>query len=125
MAQSQGERRQTGNVLSLGVAPAMVNPMMTILAGMSGSILEGFATAQKEWADFFQRRIREDVAVSRQLMACQSLADMHQIYSEYLRTAFEQYREQSEQVVQRSASMAQQLAERTEDKAREAARARH
>jgi hypothetical protein len=103
----------------------MVNPMMTALADMSGSILEGFATAQKDWADFFQRRIREDVAVSRALMNCQSLPDMYQIYSLYLRTAFEQYREHSEQVVQRGASMAQHLAETTEAKAREAARTRH
>jgi hypothetical protein len=55
-------------------------------------------------------------------MNCQSLADMHQAYAQYLRTAFEQYREQSEQVAQRSATMAHHLAEATE---REAATTRH
>jgi hypothetical protein len=54
------------------------NPMMTIVADMNGTFLEGLATAQKEWADFVQRRIREDVAVTRQLMNCRSFADMHQ-----------------------------------------------
>jgi hypothetical protein len=103
----------------------MVNPMMTALADMSGSILEGFATAQKDWADFFQRRIREDVAVSRALMNSSSLPDMYQIYSQYLRTAFEQYREHSEHVVQRGATIAQHLAETTEAKVKEAARTRH
>ncbi|MFZ1105381.1 MAG: phasin family protein [Hyphomicrobiaceae bacterium] len=112
--QSKEGRRQGGDALSLGMAPAMFNPMMTIFAELNASILEGFAAAQKDWADFVQRRIREDVAVSRQLMNCQSLADVHQIYSQYLRTAFEQYREQSEQVVHRSASMAQYLAETTD-----------
>jgi hypothetical protein len=125
MAQSKEERRQTSNSFSLGMAPAMVNPMMTMLADMAATILEGFATAQKEWADFVQRRIREDVAVSRQLMNCQSLVDMHQTYSQYLQTAFEQYREQSEHVAQRSMKMAHHLAETTEDNAREAARTRH
>jgi hypothetical protein len=120
--QSKEGRRQGGNALSFGMAPAMFNPMMTILANMNATILEGFATAQKDWADFVQRRVREDVAVTRQLMNCQSLADMHQIYSQYLRTAFEQYREQSEQVVQRGAGMAQHLAEATE---REVATTRH
>jgi hypothetical protein len=40
-------------------------------------------------------------------------------------TAFQQYREQSEKVVQRSESMAQHIAETTEGNAKEAARARH
>jgi hypothetical protein len=104
------------------MAPAMFNPMMAIFAELSATIVEGFAAAQKDWADFVQRRIKEDVAVTRQLMNCQSLADMHQAYAQYLRTAFEQYREQSEQVAQRSANMAHHLAEATE---REAATTRH
>jgi Phasin protein len=123
--QSKEALRQGGNALPLGAAPAMSNPMMTILADMNATILEGCATAQKDWADFVQRRVREDVAVARQLMSCKSVADMRQIYSQYLRTAFEQYREQSEQVVQRSASMAQSLSETTEANMREAAPARH
>jgi hypothetical protein len=125
MAHPKEHRSQFGNSASLGMAPAIFNPMMTICVDLNATILEGFATAQKDWADFFQRRIREDVAVSRQLMHCQSLPDMNQIYSQYLQTAFEQYREQSEHVVQRSASMAQHLTETTEAKASEAARARH
>lgn len=49
---------------------------------------------------------------------------MHQRYSYYLRTAYEPYREQSEQAIQGSAGITQHLA-RTETKARETARARH
>src|SRR5262245_45991649 len=119
------ERNQTKNVFASGIPPAFANPMMTILADMSGTVLEGFATAQKDWADFVQRRIREDVAVTRQLLSCGSVPDMCQIYSQYLRTAFEQYRQQSERVVQRSESFAEHLAETTEAKAKETARARH
>ena len=119
---SKEGRRQGGNSPTLGMSPVMFTPMMTIFAELNASILEGFAAAQKDWADFVQRRIREDVAVTRQLMSCQSMADMHQVYAQYLRTAFEQYREQSEQVVQRSASIAQHLTEATE---REAATTRH
>jgi hypothetical protein len=125
MAQSKEQRSQVVNSAWLGMAPAMFNPMMTIFVDLNATILEGFATAQKDWADFLQRRIREDVAVSRQLMNCQSLPDMYQIYSQYLQTAFEQYREQSEHVVHRGASMAQHLAEKTEAKASEFSRVRH
>ena len=109
----------------VGMPSIMQNPMMAILAEMNGSFLESVATAQKDWVDFVHRRIKEDVAVSRQVMRCQSLAEMHQIYSHYLRTAFEQYQKESEKVVQRGESMAQHLAETTEAAVKEGARARH
>ena len=75
--------------------------------------------------DFVHRRIKEDVAVSRQLMRCHSVAEMHQIYSQYFQTAVEQYQKQSEKVVERGESMAQHLAETTEASAKEGTRARH
>ena len=109
----------------MGMPPIMQNPMLTILAEMHGSFLESVATAQKDWMDFVHRRIKEDVAASRQLMRCTSLAEMHHVYSDYFETAFEQYQKQSEKVVQRGESMAQHLAETTEAVAKEAGRARH
>lgn len=56
-----------------------------------GKLLESVAGAQKEWADFMTRRIREDVRVSQQLVGCRSLADCN-----YLRKAMDQYQEQSQ-----------------------------
>jgi hypothetical protein len=126
MAQSKEERGHLGNsFMGVGLTPTFANPMLTILADMNATFLEGLATAQKDWADFVQRRTREDVAVTRQLLKSHSLADMHQIYSQYLQTAFQQYRDQSEKVVQRSESIDQHLAETTEASTKEAARARH
>jgi len=63
--------------------------------------MESIATAQKDWSDFVHRRIKEDVAVGRRLMQSKSVADMHQVYSEYLNNAFEQYKEQSTKVIER------------------------
>jgi vacuolar-type H+-ATPase subunit H len=108
-----------------GVTPVLGNPMMAILAEMNGTLLESVATAQKDWVNFVHQRLKEDIAASRQLMKCQSLAEMHQVYSEYLQTAFEQYQQQSERVVQRGESMAQHLAENAETAAKESVRARH
>jgi hypothetical protein len=98
---------------------------MAIIADLNGTFLESVARAQKEWADFMHRRIQEDVAVTRQLISCNSLADMHEVYSRYLKTAFEQYHQQSEKVVQHGRSMAEHLAETAEASAKEGARARH
>ena len=131
---AQAKHQQMLNSIAGMVAwpPIMQNPMTTILAEMNGSFLESVATAQKDWMDFVHRRINEDVAVSRQLMRCQSLPEAHQIYAQYLETAFEQYQNafeqyqrQSEKVVQRGESMAQRLAETTEAAAKDVARARH
>jgi len=99
--------------------------MLAILAEWNGTLLESLATAQKEWADFMHRRIREDVAVTRQLVSCGSLAEMHEVYSQYLRTAFEQYQQQSQKVVRQGQSMAEHLAERAEASGKEAMQARH
>ena len=124
MAQSK-EERQEFNSVAWGMPPIFSTPPMAILAELNGTLLESVANAQKEWSDFLHRRIREDVAMSRQLMRCHSLADMHQVYSQYFKTALEQYQEHSERVVQRGQSVAQHLAETAEQTTQERARARH
>jgi hypothetical protein len=126
MPQSKGTRGQSFNTFTWGMSPVMNTPLIAILAELNGTLLESVAAAQKEWADFVHRRIQEDVAVTRQLIGCSSLADMHEVYSHYLKTAFEQYHQQSEKVVQRGRSMAQHLAETVEDAGgKESPRARH
>ena len=123
MAQAKDDRTQMAN--AFGMPTPFINPMITIFTDLSGTLVEGLATAQRDWADFVQRRIREDVAVTRRLLNCHSLADMHQVYSQYLQTALQHYREQSEKVVRRSESIAQHLAETTEAETKESMRARH
>lgn len=123
MAQPK-EEKHTLNSFTWGIHPMLQTPMFAILAQINGTLLESMATAQKDWADFFHRRIKEDVATSRQLMQCHSVADMHQVYSEYLNKAFEHYQEQSSRVFQRGQSIAEHLAE-TGETAKEASRARH
>ena len=125
MAQAKDDRAQMTNAFSFGIPAPFINPVMTIFADLSGTLVEGLATAQRDWADFVQRRVREDVAVTRHLMNCHSIADMHQVYSQYLQTAFQHYREQSGKVVRRSESVAQHLSERTEGDTKESLRARH
>jgi hypothetical protein len=122
MAQSKFELDQ-GGTFALFMTPSLTNPMMTIFADMTGRFLEGLVTAQKDWANFVQHRVREDAALARQLANSQSLADMHQIYSQYLQTAFQQYREQTEKVVQRGDALAQHIAKTGETSAKKVVRA--
>ena len=123
MAQSKNELNQ-GSTFSPVMTPILTNQMMTIYADMTGRVLEGLLRAQKDWANFIQHRVREDAALARQLAHSQSLADMNQIYWQYLQTAFRQYREQTEQVVQRGEALTRHIAKTTETNAKEAVRAR-
>lgn len=125
MAQSREEQDRSFGFFPLGLATTTNTPMLATLAELNGALLEGFAAAQKEWADFMHRRIQEDVAVTRQLIGCHSLTDMQDVYSQYLKTAVEQYQQQSEKVVQRGQLFAQHMTETFEAKGKEATRARH
>lgn len=128
MPQSKDDRNKSLNSLAGGMSsafqPMMQTPMLAIFNEMTGSFMEAVATAQKDWVEFVHQRIREDVAVSRQLMQCQSLSEWHQVYSQYLGKTMEQYKEQSSKVVQRGQAVADHIAEATES-GKESARARH
>jgi len=47
------------------------------------------------------RRIREDVAVSQRLISCQSIADLQDVYCNYLRKVVGQYQERSQRAAKR------------------------
>jgi hypothetical protein len=91
--------------------PGAGHPLFAVVTDINGKLLESVARVQKDWAEFVHRRVKEDIAASHQLLNCQSLTDMQQVYSQYFQTAFEQYREQSERAVQRGQSMTEVLAE--------------
>src|SRR5215831_7862677 len=113
MAQSKQEAGRLPNSLA-SMPAAFNNPLLTIFANMSGTVLEALATAQKDWAE---------LAVGRQLMNCHSLAEMHQAYANYLQTALKQYQEQSERLAQRGQAVTQHFAATVEGNAKEAERA--
>jgi len=126
MAHANESPRHSTNAFAWAMPPFFGAPLMSLLADFNGKLLESVAGAQKDWADFMTRRIREDVAVSQQLIGCQSLADLQDVYCNYLRKAVDQYQEQSQRALQRGQSAAEDLADTAEPRARESAqRARH
>ena len=92
------------------LSPVLSTPLLAVLADINGKLLESAATAHKDWAEFVHRRVKEDIAASQRLMSCRSLGDMRQVYSEYMRTALEHYRDKSEKGVQRGKSTTEGLA---------------
>jgi len=114
MAEARDGQRTGVNSFAWSMPPVAGNPLLAVMTDINGKLLESVANAQKDWAEFVHRRVKEDIAASHQLMNCQSLTDMQEIYSQYLRTVFAQCREHSERLVQRGKSMTEELAQTME-----------
>jgi Phasin protein len=115
MAEVRHEQRTSVNSLAWPM-PSMLrgNPLLAVATDVNGKLLENFASAQKEWVDFVHRRVKENLAAPQRLLSCKSLTDVQEAYSQYLLTAFEHYREQSEKVVQTGKSITEGLVQTTE-----------
>jgi len=109
MAEATNGQRTSANPFAWSILPVAGNPLLAVATDINGKFLENVASAQKDWAEFVHRRVKEDIAASQQLMECRSLTDMQLVYSQYLRTAFEQCREQSQMIVRRGKSIAELL----------------
>lgn len=109
--------QRTGGNSYAWMPPVAGNPLLAIMTDINSKWLEIVADAQKDWAEFVQRRVKEDIAASHQLMSCQSLTDMQEIYSQYLQTVFSQCREHSKRLVQRGKSITEELAQTVEARA--------
>jgi hypothetical protein len=122
MAEVRHEQRTGANSFAWPM-PSMLpgNPLLAVATDANGKLLESVACAQKEWVEFVHRRIKENVAASQRLLNCKSLADVQEVYTEYLLTAFEHYREQSEKAVQTGKSMTDGLVQTMESLATEVA----
>ena len=122
MAEVRHEQRTSVNSLAWPMASMHPgNPLLAVATDVNGKLLESVASAQKEWVEFVHRRIKENLAASQRLLSCKSLTDVQGVYSQYLLTAFEQYREQSEKVVQTGKSMTEGFAQTMEPRADEIA----
>ena len=120
MSEARNGQRPGTNLLAWSMAPIAGNAFFAIVTDVNSKLLESVARAQKDWAEFVYQRVQEDIAASRRLSKCQSLADMRQIYSEYFQAAFEQYREQSERAIERGKSMTDAVVQNIESSSKEA-----
>jgi hypothetical protein len=122
MAEVRHEQRTGANSFAWPM-PSMLsgNPLLAVATDANEKLLESVASAQKEWVEFVHRRIKENVAASQRMLNCKSLTDVQEVYTQYLLTAFEQYREQSEKVVQTGKCMTDEFVQTMESRATEVA----
>ena len=70
----------------------MNRPALTAMAQVNGKVYENLAAMNKSWAQFLNRRLKEDLGVASQLATCKSMQDVYGLYAEYMQTAMSDYR---------------------------------
>jgi hypothetical protein len=73
-------------------------PALAAMAQVNGKVYENLAAMNKSWAEFLNRRLKEDLSVPSQLATCKSVQDVYGLYSEYLQTAMSDYRTELEAI---------------------------
>jgi hypothetical protein len=76
----------------------MNRPALTAMAQVNGKVYENLSAMNKSWAEFLNRRLKEDLGVASQLATCKSMQDVYGLYSEYLQTAMSDYRAGLEEI---------------------------
>jgi len=108
MAEKTGN--EPGNwMMPLGIEAMMEmqRPALTAMAAVNTKLYESIAAANREWASFVNRRLKEDLAVPQQLAECKNLQDLYRVYAQFFQNARSQYQSGLEQMTKLSQSMAE------------------
>jgi hypothetical protein len=83
----------------------MQRPTFTAMADVNTKLYESLAAANRDWASFINRRLKEDLAVPQQLAECRSLQDFYRVYARFLQNACSHYQSGLEQMTKLSQSI--------------------
>jgi hypothetical protein len=107
---------KTGNepgswMMPLGIEAMMEmqRPALTAMAEVNTKLYESIAAANREWALFVNRRLKEDLAVPQQLAECKNLQDLYRVYAQFFQNARSQYQSGLEQMTKLSQNALQTL----------------
>jgi Phasin protein len=85
----------------------MQRPAAQTMLKVNCRLYDGMIEINKEWTSFVNGRLKEDLAVPRQLAACKSMQDMLGVYAEYVERACSQYQSGFEQMAKLGRAMAE------------------
>lgn len=85
----------------------MQRPAFTAMAEANTRLYESIAAANREWASFVNRRVKEDLAVPQQLAGCKTPQDLYRVYAQFFQNACSQYQSGLEQMTKLSQSIAE------------------
>ena len=81
-------------------------PALAAVAQMNDKVYDGIAAMNRNWAAFVNRRLKEDLAMPQQLVACKTVQDMYGVYAEFFQTACADYQSGFEKMTKLSKSLA-------------------
>jgi hypothetical protein len=124
--------KTTGGRAEVGFAPLMVpfglealmelnRPALAAMAQVNGKVYENLAAMNKNWADFLNRRLKEDLDVARQLAGCKSVPEVYGFWADYLQTAVSDYRTELEQMSKLGKTLADETMHAMQSRAEEPA----
>ena len=62
----------------------MQRPTFTAMAEVNTRLYDSLAAANREWASFLNRLLKEDFSVPQQLAECRSPQDFYRVYAQFL-----------------------------------------
>jgi hypothetical protein len=86
-------------------------PAFEAFADLNGRIIDQVSRANTEWINFIGRRLDEDMAASRRLLECRTMADVFKTYTEFFQRAQQQYHSEFQYFTRLNQSMAQETAQ--------------
>jgi hypothetical protein len=97
-------------------------PALTAMAQMNGRVYDGIATMNKNWAAFVNRRLKEDLAMPKQLASCRTVQEMYGVYAEFFQNACADYQSEFEQMTKLGKSLADETMQAIQSRMEEATR---
>lgn len=70
------------------------NPMLSGMQAWNGACGKAAAAVSREWADFLNRRMKEDIALPQRLASCGGLNEAWQMYAEFWQKAMQDYQQE-------------------------------
>jgi len=86
-------------------------PALTAMAQVNGKVYDNLAAFNRNWASFINRRLKEELAMPRNLAGCKTVQDMYGVYSEFFQTAVADYQSEFEQMTKLGKSLAEETAQ--------------
>jgi hypothetical protein len=86
-------------------------PALTAMAQVNGKVYDNLAAFNRNLATFINRRLKEELAMPRNLAGCKTVQDMYGVYSEFFQTAVADYQSEFEQMTKLGKSLAEDTAQ--------------
>jgi hypothetical protein len=96
-------------------------PALSAMAQVNGKVYENLAAMNKSWAEFLNRRLKEDLGVAQQLASCKSVQEVYGLCADYMQTALSDYRSEMEQMGKLGKTLADDTLDAMKQRAEEAA----